>query len=371
MKLKQIIEVLEQVAPVGMAAGWDNVGLLAGDPKQNIRRAMLAIDLTSAVEAEAKVKKADLIIAYHPSIFEPIKKIVAGQGPSPLLYDLIRGGRAIYSPHTALDVVAGGVNDGLAEIIGIEDPQPLEQSEPQAGKLCKLVVFVPRGDLAAVSEAIFAAGAGDIGAAGKYSKCSFRTAGTGTFQCGPMSQPTVGRRGRFEQVDEYRLESVAPADRINDVVRAMRAAHSYEEPAFDIIPLIQAQPGVGQGRFGKLNKPASVAALIAKIKKSLKIKTIGMIGPQRRMVRTAAVGAGSCDGMYREAIRQGCDFYLTGELKHHHALELAAAGMTAVCVGHSNSERFILPRLARQLGRQCPDVIFSVSTTDKDPITWG
>jgi dinuclear metal center YbgI/SA1388 family protein len=367
MKLTTIIMAINQIAPTELAAEWDNVGLLAGDLKQNVSRVLLTIDLTAAVAAEAKTQKADLVIAYHPPIFEPIKKIVAGAGLAALLYDLIRAGRAIYSLHTALDVVADGVNDSLADIIGIEDPQPLEQAEPTAGTRCKLVVFVPESDLTAVSEAIFAAGAGNIGAAGKYSKCSFRTRGTGTFQCGPASRPTVGKRGRFEQVDEYRLESIVPAEKLAAVMRAMRAAHSYEEPAFDIIPLIQSQPGAGLGRFGKLKKPMTVDALIQKIKKALKVRAVGVIGPRRRTVRTAAVGAGSCGTLFREAVRQGCDFYLTGELKHHHALELAGTGMTGVCVGHWHSERFILARLVRELARRCPGVTFTVSKTDKNP----
>lgn len=369
MKLKEVISVLDTLAPAKLAESWDNVGLLAGDPRQTVRRALLTIDLTAAVLAEARQAHADLIIAYHPPIFEGLKKITPGPGPTGQVYQAIRQGIAIYALHTALDVVPGGVNDALAEIVGIKDPQPLQ---PAAGEtnLYKLVVFVPPGDLEQVGEAIWAAGAGEIGAAGKYSRCSFRTRGTGTFQCGPYSQPAIGRPGSFEQVEEVRLETVVPANRLGAVIKAMLQAHSYEEPAYDILPMFNPNPNIGMGRVGDLDRPASVTTLITRIKKALKVKTVGLVGPARRKVVRAAVGAGSCGSMLRDVIRQKCDFYLTGELKHHHALELQEAGITTVCVGHSHSERFVLPRVAGQLRKQCPGLNVNVSRKDRDPINW-
>ena len=369
MKLKEITNILEQIAPLELAEDWDNVGLLAGDPDQQIRNIMLTIDLTAAVLAEAKKKHIDLIIAYHPPIWEPLKRIVAGCGPTPLLFDVVHSGMAIYSLHTALDVVPGGVNDGLADIVGIASPQPLQQSETTTSNMCKLVVFTPQEDLAKVSEAVFAAGAGHIGEEGKYSKCSFRTDGTGTFQCGRRSKPTIGTPGSFEQVSELRLETILPRDRLAEVIAALRQAHSYEEPAYDVYPLLENRP-FGLGRFGPLKKPIAAATLIEKIKKDLKAKIVGLVGPQRRTVRTAAVAAGSCGTLLRNVIRHKCDFYLTGELKHHHALELQEASVTTVCLGHSISERFILPRIAQKLRPQCPNVKITTSRNDRDPFTW-
>ena len=376
MKLKDITASLEELAPLDLAEPWDNVGLLAGDYDRPVRTVLLTIDLTSAVFAEAVSKKVELIVSYHPPIFEPIERLVAGCGAKPFLYEALRRGMAIYSPHTALDAVKGGVNDCLAEIVGISDPSPISRAATVVDKFYKFVVFVPASDLEKVSEAVFSAGAGRIGGAGKhkhehkYTKCSFRSEGTGTFQCGEQSNPTIGRPGSFEQVAELRLETIVPADSLTAVTKAMLSAHSYEEPAFDIVPL--AEPGVstGMGRFGDLESPQSVDELVSRIKKSLKIDLVGLIGNRRGRLRRAAVCAGSGGTIFREAIRHGCDFYLTGELKHHHALELQESSVTAVCLGHSVSERFMLQKLARRLSGRCGGIKFVVSRKDRDPFTW-
>ena len=370
MKLTAVIPVLERIAPPALAEDWDNVGLLVGERSRNVRRALLTIDLTAAVFAEARSKKIDLIIAYHPPIWDPIKKIVAGEGAVPLLYDVIRSGMAVYTLHTGLDAAPGGINDVLAEIVGIADPQPLQRLTPTDSPFCKLVVFVPAADIDKVSEAVFAAGAGRINDDSNYSKCSFRSAGRGTFQGDDKSSPAIGRPGSFEQVDEIRFETVVPTAKLAPVIKAMLAAHSYEEPAYDILPMLSAPAGLGLGRFGELDQPVAVQPLLQKIKKTLKTNAVGLIGPQRRQIKRAAVSAGSCGSVLRRVIHHQCDFYLTGELKHHHALELSEAGVTTACVSHAVSERVILPRLARKLRREFPAVDFTVSGKDRDPFTW-
>jgi len=370
MKLHEIAEVLDQIAPPELAEGWDNVGLLAGDPQQQIKKVLLTIDLTAEVLAEAQAKKADLIIAYHPPIWESLKKIIAGRGPAPLIHQAIRANIAIYSPHTALDSVKGGINDLLAESVGIKNPQPLQPVESADSANYKLVVFIPVAEVEKVSEAIFAAGAGNIGEAGKYSRCSFRAPGTGTFQCGPYSRPAIGKPGSFEQVEEIKFETIVPITKIPTVVKAMLAAHPYEEVAYDLIPLRNAPTATGIGRFGDLAKPVAIPALIEKIKKTFQVKVVGIIGPQKGRIKRAAVGAGSCGTLLRSVIANNCDFFLTGELKHHHALELQAAGITAVCLSHSVSERIILPRLAQRLQHQCKGIQVYLSRKDRDPFTW-
>jgi len=368
MKLKEVTPILEAWAPLHLAEEWDNVGLLAGDYEMPVQKIMLTIDMTRPVFEEAKQKNIDLILAYHPPIWEPLKKIIAGCGAAPLLHEAIRRNMAIYALHTALDSVRGGVNDVLAEIVGIADSQVLAPPKAQIGKMCKLAVFLPESDLAKVSEAIFAAGAGHIG---DYQKCSFRCRGAGTFQGGAATSPTIGRAGQFEQADELRLEAVVPADRIAPVVQAMIHAHSYEEAAYDIYPLMNSPQDQGLGRFGDLSQAISVDDLVAKIKKKLKINAVGIISPRRGPVKRAAVCAGACGTIFRDAIRQNCDFYLTGELKHHHALELQQAGLTTVCAGHSNSERMVLPVIAGHLRRKCRGVEIFLSKKDHDPINWG
>ena len=223
MKLQKIIEVLQEIAPLEGAEDWDNVGLLAGAYDMPVKRIMLAIDLTRPVFTEAQNNRTDLIVAYHPPIWEPVKKVVAGQGPAPLLYEAIRSNMGIYALHTALDVARGGVNDVLAEIVGIAETGVLAPQKSDADQKCKLVVFLSEKDLDKVSAAIFTAGAGVIG---EYNKCSFRCRGTGTFEGTDNTCPTVGQAGRFEQADELRLEAVVSAAKIGAVVKAMIEAHS-------------------------------------------------------------------------------------------------------------------------------------------------
>src|SRR5438874_13142423 len=202
MQLKQLIDAMDQIAPARYAESWDNVGLLVGDPEQNIARAMLTIDYTPEVACEAAGAKCDVVIAYHPPIFEAIKRITSN---SPI-FDAIRRGVAIYSPHTALDVAPGGTNDMLADALMLTDRTPLKLSQTVA-KQYKLVTFVPANAIDKVSEALFAAGAGRIG---QYSSCSFRSPGTGTFFGEAGTNPAVGQAGKLERAEEIRLETVVP-----------------------------------------------------------------------------------------------------------------------------------------------------------------
>ncbi|MBN1436731.1 MAG: Nif3-like dinuclear metal center hexameric protein [Sedimentisphaerales bacterium] len=371
MKLKNILTTLNDFAPLSLAQSWDNVGLLVGDPGQNITRVMLTIDLTEPVFAEAVQAQVNLIVAYHPPIWDPLKRVTPTQVDSPLVYNLIRKNIAVYSPHTALDVASGGVNDALAEILSIQNPQPLQSDAPEAAGVCKVVVFLPESDFEPVSQAMFSAGAGHIGPSGKYCQCSFRGTGTGTFKCGPKSNPTIGSPGKFEQTAELRFETIVSITDLPAVLRAMRQVHSYEEPAYDIYPLLNSAGHVGLGRFGDLAEPQSVNTLINRIKQKLKVSAVGLVGSPRTKVKRAAVGAGSCGSLLNDVIAHNCDFYLTGELSHHNALKLQRAGVTTVCVSHSNSERLMLPRLVQVLRKAHPKLTVKVSKKDRDPFTWG
>lgn len=379
MRVQEIMTKLEEFSPVPLAESWDNVGLLAGDPQQEIHRVLVVLDLTRATLDEAKKAGAELILCYHPPIFKGMKKVVPANTVPGLIYEVIREGMAVYALHTSLDIVVGGINDVLAELVGIQQPQPVlprgpDTGSPEAGSgqsgMLKLVVFLPPGDLDAVSEAVFAAGAGEMGEQGQYSRCSFRSEGTGTFHCGQDSHPAIGSPGSFEQVAELRFETIVPASRMAAVAQAIRKAHSYEEPAFELSPLAALPDGTGLGRYGELSRPVTASAMIEQVKQRFAVKTVGVIGPRRRKIRRMAVGAGSCGTMLRQVIRLGCDGYLTGELTHHHALELQEAGVTAICLGHYHSESLMLPRIARWLGKAGPGLKVTSSRKGRDPIEW-
>lgn len=358
MKLQQALDVLEQIAPTRLAQSWDNVGLLVGDPAQDVSAAILTIDYTPAVASEAVEKGCDLIVAYHPPIFQPLRRLAA---PSPV-FDAIRRGVAIYSPHTALDAAPGGTNDVLADALGLSDRQPLRSTSTGAMHY-KLVTFVPADAVEKVSAAIFAAGAGQIG---NYSSCSFRIAGTGTFFGQQGTSPAVGQAGRLERVEEIRLETIVPVGAVEAVVRALKQSHPYEEPAFDLNMLASPPTGLGMGRIG-IMPPTPRPVIFERIRCQLEIDHLLIAGPIEGQITRAAVCAGAGGEYLDDAISQKAELYLTGEIRHHDALRTAREGMTVVCTLHSNSERIAMKRLATEISRRLPGLKLHLSQQDRDP----
>ncbi len=366
MKISQIVRELERIAPPAYAESWDNVGLLVGDADRRCERMLLCIDLTEAVLAEAKRLKARLVMAYHPILFKPVGRITPAA--TPVVFEAVRSGIGIYSVHTAYDSALGGANDVLADALGMgmgEARRPL-QPRCQSGAY-KIVVYAPPADLPPIQAAAFATGAGAIGEVGNYTECGFGAEGVGTFFGSAAANPTVGRVGRREAVAEVRWETVCPRGRLAAVLAAVTEAHSYEEPAIDVFEMTDAPVGVGLGRVGAMAKPASLKAMLDRVRKVCGVRGLQLAGPARRTVRSLAVGCGSCGGMYRDAIAAGADLYVTGELRHHDALAAAAAGLTVVCVGHSNSERLTLKAMAKRLTKAMAKLEVKLARADKDP----
>lgn len=358
IQVSHLVEAMERIAPTRFAEGWDNVGLLTGDPRREIHRILLTIDYTQTVDAEGQQKQCDVVVAYHPPIFQPLNRLLAGS----VVFDAISRGVAIYSPHTALDVAEGGTNDLLADVLGLENRIPLRRLEPKANQL-KLVTFVPRDHLDSVSDALFNAGAGQIG---NYSHCSFRSAGMGTFFGHQSTNPAIGQRGQLEQVDEVRLETVVPISRIQSILSALKTAHPYEEPAFDLLQLAPPPENKGQGRIGNF-KPTDRRQVIDRIKNELGLNHVLVAGPTTGTITRAAVCAGSCGDLLQDARNQNAQLYLSGEMRHHDALSAAQDGMTIVCTLHSNSERAILKRLQQKLLQELPGIKAECSQYDTDP----
>jgi dinuclear metal center YbgI/SA1388 family protein len=359
MKIADLVRALEAVAPLAHAEDWDNVGLLAGDPDLALTRALLCIDCTRAVVAEAEAARCEAIVAYHPPLFRPISRVTRGS----VVYEIVRRGLALYSPHTALDAAPGGTNDVLADAIGMTaDRAPIRETVAKDAEH-KLVTFVPPDALAKVSDALFAAGAGRIG---DYRACSFRAPGTGTFFGEAGTSPAVGSAGKLETVDEVRLELVVPLGRAGEVVRALRASHPYEEPAFDLVRLAAHPLGRGMGRIGTLS-PVERGALVARIKERLGVAHVLVAGPTEGVVTRGAVCAGAAGDLLDAAIRQGAEVIVAGEVRHHDALRAAEADVTVVCALHSNSERIALEPLRAKIGAALPGLELATSRVDRDP----
>jgi len=356
---------LNAFAPTLTAADWDNVGLLLGDPATPVTRVMTCLTLTPDVAAEAVAEKAELIVSHHPILFRGAKKLVAGKDDADVVLPLARAGVAVYSPHTAFDNCPGGVNDILCRRLGVRNAVPLRPRE--GPREFKLAVYVPDSDLAKVSDALFAAGAGVIG---KYEQCSFRVPGKGTFFGTDATNPAVGQKGRREEADEWRLEVVVPEAKVSAAVRAVRAAHSYEEPAFDIYQL-RAGTGGGEGRVGELEVPATLGELANRARTELGAASVQVVGDLSRTVRKVAVACGAAGEFLVDSIRAAADVFITGELRFHDALTARTVGVGVIVPGHYATERPAVEELAAKLAADHPGVTAWASRVERDPLGPG
>jgi dinuclear metal center YbgI/SA1388 family protein len=347
-----------------LAESWDNVGLLLGDLTSEVRKVMTCLTVTPQSTAEAVVDSAQLVVSHHPILFRPTQRITAENEQGKMLLELARAGVSVYSPHTAFDNTAGGINDILCRRLGLGDVQPLR---PGKSAECKLVVFVPDSDLAKVSDALFQAGAGRIG---QYRECSYRSSGTGTFFGLESTNPTIGQKGRREEATEWRLEVICPEADVPNAIRAMRQAHSYEEPAFDVYPLQPRVAPFGAGRFGLLPTAESLAVFAARVRLALNAGHIQVIGDRQQSVRKVAVACGAAGEFLSDAVRIGADVFLTGEMRFHDHLAAEAQGLAVVLPGHYATERPGVEELATLLGGAFPELEVWASRREAEP-TWN
>lgn len=365
LTLANIIEFLETLAPLELAAEWDNVGLLIGDSGRAVERIMTCLTVTPESAAEAIDARANLIVTHHPILFRPVQRLTTSTPEGRLLLDLIEAGIAVYCPHTAYDNAPRGINDLLAQRLGLHDVISLR---PRSGaEQCKLVVFVPAADLTGVADAIFGAGAGKIG---QYSECSFRLAGTGTFFGSESTNPTIGQKGRREEVAEWRLEVVCPESSVGQVVTAMRSAHSYEEPAYDIYPLRPVSSSQGEGRVGNLPLPITLAQLARLVKEQLKTGNVQIVGKPEGQVSRVAIACGAAGEFLADAVRAQAQVLVTGEMRFHDYLAAQAQGMSLLLPGHYATERPGVEELAERLQTQWPELQVWPSRREADPSCW-
>lgn len=345
VRIHDLTGLLNALYPPALAESWDNAGLQVGDPSAPVRGVLVCLDPSEKALEAAAALSVQALISHHPLIFSPLRTVAPTDETGRVLFGAVRAGIAVLSAHTNLDRGENGLNDWLAERLGIEGGQPLVLGEPD---LVKLVVYAPAGYEDAVAEALFRGGAGQIG---NYDGCSFRTRGTGTFRPGSGATPFVGEVGRTERVDEIRLETILPRDRIGRVVERMKKAHPYEEPAHDLIPLGNRRGDVGLGRIGKLPASLSLDAFAARVKTSLGSPSVRVVGDGTRQVRKVAVCGGSGASVLGEALRQGADVLVTGDLKYHEARRAESEGIAVVDAGHFATERLMVPHLAAALRR--------------------
>jgi dinuclear metal center YbgI/SA1388 family protein len=362
--VSDIVAFLDAFAPPNLAADWDNVGLLLGSRSAPVQRIITCLTVTPESAAEAVAAGAQLLVSHHPVLFRATRRLTDATPEGRTLLMLLSAGVAVYSPHTAYDNTRDGINDQLARLLGLRAVRPLRPGA--AERQVKVVVFVPDKDLGRVSDALFAAGAGQIG---EYRDCSFRQPGTGTFFGSAASNPTIGQAGRREEVSEWRLEVICPEVRADGVIAALRQAHSYEEPAYDVYPLRPAPPRWGEGRCGDLD-PTPLRDLAQLLKTSLSARAVQIVGQETRVIRRAAVVCGAGGDLVADAVRAQVDVLITGEARFHDYLAANAQGLALLLPGHYASERLGAEELARRLQGHWPDLEVWASRQEADPVTW-
>ena len=317
VRLADVIAVLDEAYPPELAHDWDSVGLVCGDPDDVIDSVTVAVDATDAVVDT--VAPRGLLLAHHPLLLRGADTVAASTPKGALIHRLIRGGGALFTAHTNADAASPGVSDALAEVLGLTVDAVLD---PASGgpALDKWVIFVPPENSEVLRRALFTAGAGTIG---DYSQCSWSVTGAGQFLPGLGASPAIGSPGRVERVAEDRVEVIAPARLRGRVQTAMRAAHPYEEPAFDVFSLASLPAGVGIGRIGTLAAPQRFADFVARVNSVLPQTTWGVRAagdPDAEVVRIAVSG-GSGDSLLAAARAAGVQAYVTADLRHHPADE--------------------------------------------------
>jgi dinuclear metal center YbgI/SA1388 family protein len=324
-----IISLLESFAPKKMAVEGDTIGLQVGSLNKPIKKVMIALDVLESVVDEAIEGKVDLIIAHHPLLYRPLKKIDIGTSKGKVIEKLIKNDITVYAAHTNLDVTSLGVNEWLADQLQLTSTEVL--STTYEDKLVKLSVFVPRTHEEQVRFAIGNAGAGHIG---NYSHCSFSSDGIGTFTPLEGTTPYIGKQGQLEKVEEVKIESIMPESIQKVVVSAMKKAHPYEEVAFDLYPLLNKGKELGIGKIGKLSKEMTLHEFVDHVKKAFGLSNLRVIQGKNSIIKKVAVVGGDGNKYIYPALHKGADVLVTGDIYYHNAHDAQEEGLTIIDAGH-------------------------------------
>lgn len=364
-KLSDIVGIINKIAPPQLAEEWDNVGLQVGDPSAIIERVMVSLDPGHVAVDAAISNSCQLLLTHHPLLFKPLKRVSTADETGAVVHKAIRNLLAIVSMHTNYDTVGNGVNDLLAAALGLTDCHPLKITH--RAELLKLVVFVPVTHQQQLLEAMLKYSS----IPGNYSECSFSTTGTGTFKPLAGAKPFIGAAGVRESVVENRIELLLKKPDLLPALKTMRATHPYEEPAFDLIPLLNEDAGLGLGRICDLKVSVLLEEFVEVVKERLSLPALRIVGIRGRRIRRIALCGGSGATLLREAARQGADLFVTGDIKYHEAQEAAALGVALIDAGHFATERLMIEGLARQLERECAARKLDVQVTrcceERDP----
>ncbi len=363
MKIKDIIQYLEEIAPPSLQEGYDNSGLLTGSPSSEVSEVLISLDVTEAVVGEAVEKGCNLIIAHHPVIFKGLKKLTGSNYVERTIIKAIQNNIAIYAIHTNLDNVRWGVNDRIADRLDLHKREVLA---PKDGLLLKLETFVPNAQKKAVLESLFEAGAGQVG---KYDECSFQSKGIGTFRGNATSNPFIGKPGSLEEANEIKIEVILPAYRKNAVLAALKDSHPYEEVAFYLSPLENTYQDVGSGILGSLKEPMEPIAFLKHLKNRMNLQMIRHTPIATESIQRIAVCGGSGSFLLKNAINANADVFITADMKYHEFFD-AEGRITVADIGHYESEVFTKELIYDNLTEKFSNFAVNLSETVTNPISY-
>jgi dinuclear metal center YbgI/SA1388 family protein len=363
MQIKEIIATLENFAPPAFQEHYDNCGLLTGDVNADCTGILCTLDTLEKTVEEAKAKNCNLIVSHHPIIFSGIKKLNGKKYVERTVINAIKNDIAIYAAHTNLDNIHLGVNKKIADKLGLINQQILA---PKNNLLSKLITYVPTANAEAVRLALFNAGAGHIG---NYSECSFSSGGKGCFKPEANTHPFIGKTGERIIVDEEKIEVIFPNHLQSALVKALRKAHPYEEPAFDIIPLGNFYENVGSGIIGELPEDEDEKIFLQKIKNIFGTPVIRHTQLLNKKVKRVAVCGGSGSFLIKNAIGAAADFYITADVKYHEFFD-ADERMVIADVGHWESEQFTVELLFALLVAKFPTFAVLKSALCTNPVLY-
>ncbi|MGB8490282.1 MAG: Nif3-like dinuclear metal center hexameric protein [Bacteroidales bacterium] len=363
MRLKDICSYLDTAIPISFQEDYDNSGLQTGYPEKEITKGLLAVDVTEQIVDEAIAESADIIISHHPVVFRGLKKLTGDTVTERILLKSVRNEIAIYSAHTNLDMIAGGVSKKMADKLGLQNVKVLV---PLKNRLLKLVTFIPEAHLSTVSDAVFNAGAGVIG---NYDRCSFSLPGTGTFRPGEGTKPFTGVPGEMHFEKEVRFETIMFDHLKHDVIKALLAAHPYEEVAYDIYPLENDNIEIGLGCSGEFSDPVTEEKFLEMLSQVFGAKGIRYSGPTGRLIRKAALCGGAGASLLKDAIGAGADAFVTADIKYHTFFEAENRILLVDC-GHYESEKNSTEIIYDLIIKKFPTFALRFSKSNTNPINY-
>jgi len=363
LKVKDIIAAIEDIAPLSYQESYDNAGLIVGRYDWELTGALICLDVVEEVVEEAIEKGLNLIISHHPIVFKGLKRFNGNNYVERTVMLAIQNNIAIYSAHTNLDSVKGGVSDKMCDVLNLKNRKILE---PVSDDLKKLVTYVPCDKAEVLRNSLFEAGAGHIG---NYDSCSFNSSGEGTFKANEDASPYVGERGELHYEAETRIETVFPKHLQGKVINALHRAHPYEEVAYDIYSLDNKNCQVGLGMIGELETPMDTLAFLKKLKDVFHCGAIRYTPIVKDQVQKVALCGGSGSFLLSKAKAAKADIYITGDFKYHEFFD-AEGKLIVADIGHYESEQFTREIFYEIVTKKFPNFAVRISEINSNPINY-